>query len=324
MTDLSNATGPVHIDAAAVQAAVSYADAIIALQEALQNGFDPEADGVRTRAPLSHGEFLFMPAEVGDYAGVKVLTSTPDNPAQGLPLIQGTYLLLDARTHQTLATIDGIALTNLRTPAVSLAGVAPALAARHPGGVRMVLFGNGVQALPHVQAALAAVPLEHLTVVVRTPGKAAHIIDGARELGVPAAEVSAGSPEAVTALREARLVVTATSAAEPLIAADQVAADAIVVAMGAHTPQARELPGELLGRGTVVVESLRAAQAEAGDVIQAVDEGLLRWENVTVMADFTDPQAVPAGGPVVFKSVGMPWEDLVIGSLIYERVRAGA
>lgn len=68
-----------------------------------------------------------MPAEVGADVGVKVATVRGSQAqAQGdLPRIQGVYLLFDGRTMRPVALVDGVALTLLRTAAVS------ALAVRH-------------------------------------------------------------------------------------------------------------------------------------------------------------------------------------------------
>lgn len=310
-----------HIDSHEVDAALDFAGAVEVLRGTLANGFDPETDGVRTRSELRGGEFLFMPSQVGAYAGVKVLTATPNNPERGEPLIQGTCLLLDGTTHRTLATIDGVALTNLRTPAVSLAGVLPFARARNPEGLSMVVFGNGVQAVPHIRAAHQNLPITRTSVIVRTPGRGDQVVKDAHAHGIEVAQIVAESSQATEALQEAGLVVTATSASEPLFDASLINDSACVVAMGSHTPDARELPGELLGRATVLVESMATAKAECGDVIQAVNEGHLTWGDVRTWVHSLDAGAVASGAPVVFKSAGMSWEDIAVAAAIYEAVK---
>src|SRR5205823_888894 len=78
-------------------------------------------EGVICEVPA--GQILSMPAAVGRYAGVKVVTVAPDNAGRDLPRVQGVYLLLDGTTLAPLALLDGIALTALRTPAVSAVAV---------------------------------------------------------------------------------------------------------------------------------------------------------------------------------------------------------
>lgn len=308
-------------DEATLASALDYAGAIAALRAALMTDFDPADDPTRLSAPLKHGEFLFMPAEIGSYAGVKVLTVTPGNHAVGLPRIQGSCLLLDSRTHRPLAILDGAALTNLRTPAVSLAGVADVLTARFPDGVSMTVFGVGVQGLLHVDAARAVVPVTGVTVVVREPGRGADFLAGLAEMGITGTEVVGSSgEELVAALQASDLVVTATTAEQPLFPAEAIPDSAVVVAMGSHSPDARELPGALLGRSTVIVESRHTARDECGDVVLAIAEGALKMEDTLTFKEVVTSRAagVAADRPVVFKTSGMSWEDLVVAKTVYE------
>lgn len=315
-------------DEAAVEQAVDYESAIAALRSTLMTDFDPADDAARLSAPLSHGQFLFMPAEIGDHVSVKILTVTPDNPAAGLARVQGTCLLLDARTHRTLASIDGTALTNLRTPAMSLAGVADVLTDRFPDGVRMTVFGVGPQGFRHVEAARAVVPVRDVAVVVREAGRGADFLAELAAIGVPGREVvgRSGTEPVPAALAEALaasdLVVTATTAAEPLFDADAIAADAVVVALGSHSPDARELPGELLGRATVIVESMHSAAAECGDVVLAIRDGHMALSDALTVKDVVRRRGaqITSGEPVVFKTSGMSWEDLAVARAVYEAV----
>ena len=89
---------------------------------------------------------------------MKVLTVAPDNPSQGLPRIQGVYLLHDAATLTLQAVLDGTALTTARTPAVSVAGTLPMLERRVTGPVRMVVLGAGPQATAHADDFAACLP----------------------------------------------------------------------------------------------------------------------------------------------------------------------
>ncbi len=64
---------------------------VAALEGALLGGQEPERDTPRLFAPLDVAEFLLMPAQSAKYAGIKVGTVAPGNPARGHPKIQGTY-----------------------------------------------------------------------------------------------------------------------------------------------------------------------------------------------------------------------------------------
>lgn len=316
------------LDEATVASALDYEGAIAALRTALTSDFDPADDATRLSAPLERGEFLFMPSEIGAYTAVKVLTVTPDNPDEGHPRIQGSCLLLDSHSHRTLALLDGPALTNLRTPAVSLAGVADALRNRFPGGIRMTVFGTGGQALLHVQAALAVVPVTGVTVVARVAGRGATLLAELEEMGISgtevvgAAESGAHTAELTAVLERADFVVAATTATEPLFDAESIRDDAVVVAMGSHSPMARELPSALLGRATVIVESRHTALDECGDVVLAIAEDALTIEDTVTFKEVVTSggDVLAANKPVVFKTSGMSWEDLVVARAVYEEV----
>ena len=132
-----------YLDAATIERLVPVARAVRILEEALRDGLDPEETPLRPIVELPAGQLLLMPAAAGRYAGVKAVTIAPGNAERGLPRIQGTYLLLDGDTLSPLAAMDGVALTSLRTPAVS------ALAVTHlaePEARTLVVFGTG----PHV------------------------------------------------------------------------------------------------------------------------------------------------------------------------------
>lgn len=312
-------SAPLVLDAAAVAAACSPAVAVAALTAALESGLDPAVDLPRQAVPVEAGQLLLMPSDGGGgltHVGIKVATVAPGNAARGLPRVQGSYLLLDATTLGVVAMLDGIALTTLRTPAVSVAAVLRRLRATSDP-LRVAVVGSGPQAHGHVATLEAALAghreLAAVTQLVRDPDRSP-AIRGARvaRLGTPASD---------DALRAADVVVCATSAREPLFDAALIADTAVVVAVGSHEPDARELPCELLGRATVVVEDRAAALREAGDVVLAVAEGALAVEDLVPMRDVVTGAVRPdPARPLIFKSTGMSWEDLVVA----EAVLAGA
>ena len=258
--------------------------AIDALEAALLAGLDPEADPPRSALAVGGGELLVMPSATAAHAVVKLVT------VGGEPRIQGVCVVFDATTLGPVALVDGIALTNVRTPAVSALAVR-VLAA--PDARRLLVFGRGPQAHGHVEAIRAVRPIEHVDMVGR---------DGS------------GVEELVCA---ADIVCCATTARAPLFDGSLLADHATVVAIGSHEPDARETDDTLARRATVVVESRTSALREAGDVIGAIDAGVLREDELVTLADVVcgrvvaDPQR-----PRLFKSTGMAWEDAVVASAL--------
>jgi ornithine cyclodeaminase len=265
---------------------LSVTAAMKAIEAALVGGLDPADGAARTAVDWAPaGQLLLMPARHGRYAGVK-LASVAEH---ALPRIKGVYVLWDAETLAPIALIDGAALTLLRTSAVS------AVAARHlarPDSQRLVVFGSGPQAAAHAEALRAVLPIERVDVVAR-----------------------GGDPSVVG---EADVICCCTNARDPVFDSDLVRDDALVIAIGSHEPDARELDERLMRRATVVVESRASALSEAGDVIQA---GLAADDLVTIDALVRGEADIPEGRPRVFKSAGMAWEDLVVAAAVWERPR---
>jgi ornithine cyclodeaminase len=295
------------LDASAV-AALGPAAAVRAITDALLGGLDPAADPSRVAVDLTQGQFLLMPSEVPAAAGVKVVTVAPDNPTHGLPRVQAAYLLFDRETLALRAVLDGTALTTLRTPAVSVAAVLQRLPDRP---LRVAVIGAGPQATGHVSTLAAVHPLEGATYLVRDPSR------------TPLDAVRLGSAQADEALRSADVVVCATSARSPVFDSALLRDDAVVVAVGSHEPDARELDAPLLGRAAVVVEDVATALREAGDVVLAIADGTLTPTDLVSMRDVvTGAVTVPADRPLVFKSVGMSWQDLVVAAAVWDAAGA--
>jgi ornithine cyclodeaminase len=250
---------------------LSYGAAADALEAALAAGLDPEAGPPRMIVPAGEGELLVMPAAFGAVAAVKLVTVGPTEPR-----IQGVCVLFDAATLAPVALVDGIALTNLRTAAVSLLAVRR-LAVAEPR--RAVVFGRG----PQAQAHAAALAIEDTVLLGRD--------DPRRDALVAAADV----------------ICCCTTAREPLFDGDLVAEHACVVAIGSHEPAARETDDALAARATVVVESRASALREAGDVIAAC----LGPDDVVTLSELVGGAEIPPG-PRLFKSTGMAWEDAVV------------
>ncbi|KIF73631.1 ornithine cyclodeaminase [Streptomyces sp. 150FB] len=301
-------------DGPGLAALVSADDAVGALRTALLDGLDPAAAQPRSQVPVSAGHLLLMPAEHAGFAGVKVAGVAPDNPGRGLPRITGVYLLLDAATLRPLAILDGQALTLRRTSAVSALAV-DALAV--PDAGRLLLYGTGPQALAHAEAFARVRRLRQVEVSGTRPERVEALVARARAAGLPA---SVAGPDAV---READIVACCTSADEPLFDGGQLAAHATVVAMGSHTPEAREVDTRTVTRATPVVEDTATALREAGDIMTPVAEGALDPAALVTLADVVRGTApVDFSRPRLFKSTGMAWQDLVVAACAYRAASA--
>lgn len=276
------------------------------IESALLEGFDPSTDPARSQVDAGQGHLLLMPSTLGNSVGVKLASVAPDNPAFGLPRIQAIYLVMDAATLTPRALLDGSVLTELRTPATS-AVACDRLAA--PEASRMVVFGNGPQAVEHVIAMSRIRTLSDIRLVGRNPERAQRALDALRDRGVDASLGRAGD------VAEADIIICATSASTPLFDGSLVCDGACVVAMGSHSPADRELDGSLVGRSLVIVEDVQTALREAGDVVLAIDEGELSRDDLLTLAPLVRGDVRRAADrPNVFKGSGMSWQDLAVAA----------
>ncbi len=287
--------------------------AVDALEAAFEGGDLPSAP-LRSHMETAAGTLLAMPAAGPAGAGVKLITVSPANPDRGLPLIQGLFVLFSPDSQEPEAAIDGAALTTLRTGAVS------GLATRHlarEDATALVVFGAGAQARSHVEAMRAVRPIDRVTVVSRTADRAKALVDAARASGL-AAEVGIRDDVA-----HADIVCTCTTSPVPVFDGRLLAAGAHVNAVGAYTPDTRELDDETVRRARIVVETRDVALAEAGDLLIPMGAGVIPKDHIS--ADLAE---AVRGTPVrrdqddvtVFKSVGVAFEDLVVARAIVDRL----
>lgn len=315
-----------YFDAEAVRAALPYARAMRAIEEGLRGGVDPEEDGPRLFSPAPDGEFLLMPAQGAEFSGLKALTVAPRNPAQGLPKIQGLYVLYSSETLAPVAVMEGASLTAIRTPAVTLTAVrhlarAAAPGAQLPARPRILIFGAGVQAAGHIEAALVDFPDASFGVVGRNPANVAALLARFPRLEL---RDRGGDPEA--AVREADIVICATSAGSPLFDGTLVRDGAIVAAVGTHGHDLREVDDRLVRRSDLVVEGRASARRENGNLATALrpedweaDAAPLNLGELVTRGMTRRPDR-----PALYTGVGMSWEDLICAAVIFAEGRRDA
>ncbi len=275
------------------------------------------------RLSLADGSQMVMmcrPASGEQGAVVKVVTARPDNPGRGKPLIHAHVLWVDGVTGEFVASIDGEELTALRTGAAT--GLATDLLSA-PKAAVLAVVGAGRQAADQVRAVCTVRPIREIRIASRTQTSADRLVS---QLGIefPHLQISsfASGSAAVTG---ADIVCSATSAKEPVFSAEKIEPGTHVNAIGAYRPDMCELPPELLRRATLIaVDQLRAALAEAGDLIQAIAAGAIAPECLVEVGSLLDAPIVRSAGPTIFKSVGVAAQDWAVAALAIQRLRTQA
>jgi ornithine cyclodeaminase/alanine dehydrogenase-like protein (mu-crystallin family) len=255
------------------------------------------------RPPGAVGLIGLMPAHRASdpqlYA-LKEIVITPSNPAErGLDAHQGGVLLHDGVTGEVIALLNASPITEIRTAAVS--AVATRALAR-PDARIVAVLGGGTQSRSHVEAMRHVLPEAEIRVWSR------------RE-----------EPTAETALRDADVVCTCTTAAEPIMQREWLAEGAHVNAVGSSVPSTRELDAATVAAASVFVDRRESAENEAGDLLLAVRDGAFSLDRIVAelgeVLVGTHPGRTSDGELTVFKSLGLGVEDLAAAELAVRRAR---
>ena len=300
---------PLFLSESVVEPLIGPADAVAIVEECFRRLAAGQVDNrPRRRLPLDDGALAVMPAvdrELG-YAGVKAYVAVAGEAAFAV-------LLFELETGRLAAVLEADLLGRLRTGAAS--GVAAQHLARREAR-KLGVIGCGRQAEHQVAAIRAALPsLNGVVAYCRTPASLARFCE---RTGAEAAETASEA-----AAQD--VVVTATTSRDPVLRGDWLREGALVCAIGANRPDARELDNVVLERASFVCcDSLEQARLESADLIEPVASGVLDWLEVHEL------QEVVAGelsgrhsdrDVVVFKSNGIAAWDVAIGVAALERAR---
>lgn len=278
---------------------------------------------VRLTFPIhEQGVMGLMPAWVeGPQLGVKCITSFVANRERGLPALASTMLLLDAETGAAKAIMDGTVLTEIRTAAAS-ALATDALA--RPDACRLALVGAGVQARSHLDAMAAVRTLTSVSVVARSIESAQAFV-GEHSPRHPAVEFHAVE-SADDAVRSADLVCAVSLSRTPVISPASVAPGTHINAVGSHSPDAREIPGETMRDARVIVDSREANLSECGDCMIPIAEGLFGPEHVSdelgELLTGDKPGRTSTDQITVYQSCGIAIQDVAAATVVYEKALA--
>lgn len=217
------------------------------------------------------GTMLYKPAlssALGLFV-MKAVSVFPGNVQRQLPVTTGLLLVNDAATGLPLALMDAEYLTALRTGAA--AGLACRLLA-NPDVTKAALFGAGGQAGQQLAAMLATRPLEVVFVFSRHPESAERFC---REQAAVAGQCRLIPNPDRRELKTCGVVCTATTSQTPVFADSELSPGVHINGVGSFAPTMAEVPAETVCRATVIVDQREACLAEAGDLRQPIEQGLL-------------------------------------------------
>jgi ornithine cyclodeaminase len=251
--------------------------------------------------------------------GLKSVTVYPDNAARGAPAVLGTYLFMSAETGETLAVMDATRLTAWRTAAAS------ALASRYlsrPNAARLLMVGAGALAPFLVRAHASVRPIREVKVWNRSEPRAQALIAELAQAGIAATVAG----DLAAAVAEADIVSTATLSSDPLIRGAWLEPGTHLDCVGAFKPTMRETDDDVARSARIFVDTRAGAFAEAGDILQPLEAGVIGKEAVlgelSELCRGTVRGRTSAEEITLFKSVGASIEDLAAAIAVYEHVGA--
>ncbi|MGS1094145.1 ornithine cyclodeaminase family protein [Aquamicrobium terrae] len=317
------------ISAADVDRALTFPGLVETLRAAFREGAVQPLRHHHTveRAAGSETTLLLMPAwtdfkrvgvEAEGHIGVKIVTVSPDNNTIGKPAVMGQYLLLDGRTGEPKAIIDGQRLTQWRTTCAS--ALAASYLAREDAS-RLLVVGAGALSPFLAKAHSAVRPIGTIRIWNRTPANAEKVAADLRTEGLAAEAATDLDAE----LAEADIVSCATISQTPLVKGALLKPGAHVDLVGGFTPQMREADDDTIRRASVFVDTRTGATKEAGDIVQPLASGVLAESDI--LADLHELARGEKKGRssadeiTLFKSVGAALEDLAAGVAVYEALR---
>lgn len=317
------------LNAREVRKALPMKETIEAMKDAyasLSNGTAVVPLRTRLPIPMRDAVSLFMPAymrtDSTEALAIKVVSLYPSNPPRGLAFIQAAVMVFDPETGRAMALLEGSTLTAIRTGAGS--GAAIDLLARKDSKVAAI-FGAGAQGKTQLESACTVRDIERVYIVDPNREKAeAYKRELAGRGRIPGdIRIANSSQEAVEG---ADIICTATTSTVAVFDDKHLKNGAHISAIGAYTPEMQELPIETVARSRIVVDSRATVMEEAGDIVKAMQAGLIKESDIhaelgeIVLGKKPGRQA--EGEITFFKSVGNAVQDAVAAQLALKNAHA--
>lgn len=263
-----------------------------------------------------NGGALFMPvySSTVSRVGVKTVMINRDNPTIGLPLIHAMVMLFDSATGVPMALMDGEVITAMRTGAVS--GLATELLSKKDAQTAVVI-GTGAQGETQLKGVCCVRNIRKAYVFDLDQKRAENFAGKMRE----ELQIDVTASDNEQALSEADIICTSTSSPRPVFDDSLLTAGTHVNGVGSYRPDMAEIPAKTLQRAKIIVDQRQECLAEAGDLIQPIEKGLISSDQIhgelgelvtkRITGRVSDDEIT------VFKSVGIAVQDLVTADLAF-------
>ena len=272
------------------------------------------------RPPNARGLLGLMPAyrsgERGAF-GLKAICVFPENPSQGKDAHQGAVTLFSRETGELLALMNASEITAIRTAAVS--AVTTRLLAREDAN-ELAIIGAGVQARSHLTALSSVRALKRARVCARNFDHAQRLAEEVQpNFSFPIEPVRTNEE----AVREADIIVTATSSLEPVINKEWISDGAHINAIGTHSPNSREIDSATMAAARIFADRRESVLNESGDYLLAAKEGVVTPGSI--VGEIGELLLGKLSGRTseteitLFKSLGLAIEDVACADYLYRK-----
>jgi ornithine cyclodeaminase/alanine dehydrogenase-like protein (mu-crystallin family) len=283
-------------------------------------------EGLRSFATSERppGVAIFNPCFLRDGGGygIKVVSDFYGNAERGMPRMTAILALMNGETGAPETVMEAGYLTDLRT------GAGTGLAARHlarKDSRVLAVVGAGRVARNQVEALATVLDLETIYIATRTRSRGEKFVEALRGAGgrIPGDVRLVDFAE--SAVRQADLVVAATTSHEPVVRGEWLKPGTFVSSSGSYEATMRELDSETIRRASKwVIDSRTDCLDHAGDFVIPMSEGILDRGRVAEIAQVVSGKAAGRTSPdeiTVYKSIGVPVQDIVTGQHIERRAR---
>lgn len=297
--------------------------------EAVKQAFSMTEKGMidtplRTVIKTANGSLLFMPAYCAEL-GLAVLKSVnvfPCNAEAGLSTTPAEILLIDATTGYSLAMLDGTHVTRLRTGAAS--GAAFDVLARKDCR-KGALIGTGGQAEAQLEAMMTARSLKEVSIFSPNREKCMAFVERMTAKFASCGVSIKCAESADKCVEDADLIITVTTAENPVFDGKLVKKGATVSCVGTYEPNKHEIDPALIVRADkIFCDYKEAVLSESGDVLIPISQGLITADDICgglgEVINGTLPGRENDDEIIVFETVGIAAQDLIASGMIYDRI----
>jgi alanine dehydrogenase len=290
--------------------------------ELMARVFQDEADGKSKTLPRQH-----IPLPVGFHRtisgvaegfGVYGMKTYGAVRKEGWLRTRYLVMLYSLEDGLLQAIMEARDIGQIRTGAV--AGLATRILSREDAHT-IGIIGTGWEARSQIAAMNVVRDITHVKAYSRSPENREKFANEMHErYGVDVQPVAT----AEEATRDVDIFITITGANDPLINGAWLSPGTHINAVGATTPNRRELDVESVRRSDlVVVEQIEQAQADAAELFTAVEEGALNWDDVVLLKDLvSEPPPIRTASVITqFNSLGVATEDLAAAAFVAEKAK---